>query len=321
MAMNRVQFQPGLSMHQFMDLYGTQEQCEAAVIGWRWPEGYVCPSCGQADASFSSFRRGRLLYRQCSRCHFQCSVIAGTIFEATELPLTVWFLAMHLLTQAKTNLSMLELSRHLGVSYPSAWLMKHKLMELMRLREGSRRLSGRVELDDGYLGGVRAGGKPGRGSENKVPFVTAVQTTESGEAQLVCLAQVPFTKPAVAAFVGQRLVRPLTVVSDGLACFTVSAQAGVHERVVLSAGAPGNPGAAYARFNAVSTVQSNLKTAISGAYHAIKFAKYAHRYLAEFQYRFNRRFDMRAIFARLARLACGSPAMNRALIRAAEVGC
>ena len=61
----------------------------------------------------------------------------------------------------------------------------------MRLREGSRRLSGRVELDDGYLGGQRTGGKPGRGSENKVPFVTAVQTTESGAAQLVCLAQVP----------------------------------------------------------------------------------------------------------------------------------
>jgi transposase-like protein len=318
MAMNRVQFQPGLSMHEFMDLYGTQEKCEAAVIAWRWPKGYVCPSCGQAADNFSCFRRGQLLYRQCCSCHFQCSVIAGTIFEATKLPLTVWFLAMHLLTQAKTNMSMLELSRHLGVSYPSAWLMKHKLMEVMRLREDSRQISGRVELDDGYLGGARSGGKTGRGSENKVPFVAAVQTTESGEAQLVCLAQLPFTKQAVSAFVDKCLVRPLTVVSDGLACFTVSAAAGVHERIVIS---DGNPSAAYARFNAVSTAQSNLKTAISGAYHAIKFAKYAHRYLAEFQYRFNRRFNMRAIFARLARVACGSSPANRASIRATEVGC
>ena len=46
MAMNRVQFQPGLSMHRFMELYGTQEKCAAAVIGWRWPKGYVCSSCG-----------------------------------------------------------------------------------------------------------------------------------------------------------------------------------------------------------------------------------------------------------------------------------
>ncbi|MDP9095336.1 MAG: IS1595 family transposase [Pseudomonadota bacterium] len=318
MAMNRVQFQPGLSMHQFMALYGTRDKCEAAVIGWRWPHGYVCPSCGQADGSFSSFRRGQLLYRQCSGCHVQCSVIAGSIFEATKLPLTVWFLAMHLLTQAKTNMSMLELSRHLGVSYPSAWLMKHKLMEVMRLREDSRQLSGRVELDDGYLGGQRSGGKTGRGSENKTPFVTAVQTTESGEAKLVCLAQVPFTKEAMTVFVDKRLVRPLTVVSDGLACFTVTAKAGVHDRIVVSAG---DPSAAYARFKAVSTIQSNLKTAISGAYHSIKLAKYAHRYLAEFQYRFNRRFDMRAIFARLARVACSSPPQNRLLIRVAEIGC
>ena len=318
MAMNRVQFQPGLSMHEFMALYGTQEKCEAAVIHWRWPEKYVCPSCEQIDPSFSSFRRGSLLYRQCSGCHFQCSVIAGTIFEATKLPLPVWFLAMHLLTQAKTNMSMLELSRHLGVSYPSAWLMKHKLMEVMRLREDSRQLSGRVELDDGYLGGQRSGGKVGRGSENKIPFVTAVQTTESGEAKFVCLAQVPFTKEAMTAFVNRHLVRPLTVVSDGLACFTVTASAGIHERVIVSAG---KASAAYARFNAVSTVQSNLKTAISGAYHSIKFAKYTHRYLAEVQYRFNRRFDMRAIFARLARVACSAQPQNRRLIRAAEVGC
>ena len=268
--------------------------------------------------SFSSFRRGRLLYRQCSGCHFQCSVIAGTIFEATKLPLTIWFLAMHLLTQAKTNMSMLELSRHLGVSYPSAWLMKHKLMEVMRLREDSGQLSGRVELDDGYLGGQRSGGKAGRGSENKVPFVTAVQTTESGEAQFVCLAQLPFTKEAVTAFVDKSLVRPLTVVSDGLACFTVTAKAGVHDRIVISAG---NPSAGYARFNAVSTAQSNLKTAMSGAYHSIKFAKYAHRYLAEFQYRFNRRFDMRAIFATLACVASRSQPRIRQFIRAAEVGC
>ena len=108
------------------------------------------------------------------------------------------------------------------------------------------------------------------------------------------------------------------MVSDGLACFTVAAKTGIHDRIVVSAG---NASAAYARFNAVSTAQSNLKTAISGAYHSIKFAKYAHRYLAEFQYRFNRRFDMRAIFARLARVACGASPQNRRLIRAAEVGC
>lgn len=83
MAMNRVQFQPGLSMTKFLDRYGTEDQC---------------------------------------------SVTSGTIFEATKLPLRRWFVAMHLLTHSKNNVSALELKRHLGVCYKSAWL-------ILRLRQ------------------------------------------------------------------------------------------------------------------------------------------------------------------------------------------
>ena len=70
--------------------------------------------------------------------------------------------------------------RHLGVCYKTAWLVKHKLMEVMRVREDSRQLDGRVEIDDAYLGGELVGGKRGRGSQNKVPFIAAVQTTPDG---------------------------------------------------------------------------------------------------------------------------------------------
>lgn len=316
MAMNRVQFQPGLSMHDFMALYGTPLLCEQALIDWRWPQGYRCSSCG--SCGHTTFRRRALLYMQCTTCRFQCSPIAGTIFESTKLALTKWFLAMHLLTQAKTNMSMLELSRHIGVSYPTAWLMKHKLMEVMRLRESSRRLTGRVEMDDAYLGGERSGGKRGRGSENKVPFVAAVQTTESGAAQFVCLAQLPFTKQALQTFADHSLVRPLTVVSDGLSCFTVTETTGVHERIITGGG---KASVANPKFAAINTTLSNLKTAITGAYHAIGFFKYAHRYLAEFQYRFNRRFDLSVIFKRLVIAVAATSPMNRVFIRMADVGC
>ena len=129
MAMNRVQFQPGLSMADFMDRYGMEDQCEKAVCSSRWPNGFVCPRCGVSQVS--SFRRQGRLYFQCSACRHQCSVVSGTIFEATKLPLRRWFLAMHLLTQSKNNVAALELMRHSGVSYRSAWLMKHKLMEVM----------------------------------------------------------------------------------------------------------------------------------------------------------------------------------------------
>ena len=231
MAMNRVQFQPGLSMAEFMDRYGSEESCEAALIESRWPEGFVCPSCGGGRSS--SFRREGRLYFQCTACRHQCSVISGTVFEATKLPLTIWFLAMHLLTQSKNNVAALELQRHLGVCYKTAWLMKHKLMEVMREREDSRQPQGRVEIDDAYLGGERTGGKVGRGSENKVPFVVAVQTTPEGKPQFVCLRQQSFTREEVAVFAARSIAPTATVVSDGLWCFgAVQIVGAQHQRVV-----------------------------------------------------------------------------------------
>src|SRR3990172_5058538 len=217
MTMNRVQFQAGLSMAEFMDRYGSDEQCEAALIESRWPAGFACPGCGCGQSS--SFRRAGRRYFQCTACRHQCSVTSGTIFAATKLPLSRWFLAMHLLTQSKNNVAALELKRHLGVCYKTAWLVKHKLIEVMRVREDSRQLDGRVEIDDAYLGGERSGGKRGRGSKNKVPFIAAVQTTPEGHPLYACFAKQPFTSEAVAIWAAKSLATSALVVSDGLWCF------------------------------------------------------------------------------------------------------
>jgi transposase-like protein len=316
MTMNRVQFQPGLSMAEFMDRYGRDDQCEAALIESRWPSGFVCPacSCGQRSA----FRREGRLYFQCTACRHQCSVISGTIFESTKLALSRWFLAMHLLTQSKNNVAALELMRHLGVCYKTAWLIKHKLMEVMRVREDDRQLDGRVEIDDAYLGGERSGGKAGRGSENKVPFVAAVQTTPDGQPQFVCLHQQPFTTEAVAAFAAHSIAPSATAVSDGLWCFGAVQRVGAeHERAVTGVG---KTSTALPQFKAVNTFLGNLKRALGSTYHAFDFARYAHRYLAEAQYRFNRRFNLRSILTRLLRAACLTSPTPALAIRAAEVG-
>ena len=120
--------------HEFVSRkYGSEDKCEASLIESRWPAGFVCPECDGKRSS--SFRREGRLYFQCTACRHQCSVISGTIFAATKLPLSRWFLAMHLLTQSKNNVAALELKRHLGVCYKTAWLVKHKLMEVMRVRE------------------------------------------------------------------------------------------------------------------------------------------------------------------------------------------
>lgn len=300
-------------MTEFMERYGSNELCEAALVECRWPQGFLCPDCG--CGVHSAFRRQGRLYWQCSACRYQCSVISGTIFESSKLGLFRWFLAMHLLTQTKNNVSALELMRHLGVCYKTAWLVKHKVMEVMRLREDGRQLTGRVEMDDAYLGGERTGGKTGRGSENKVPFIAAVQTTEDGQAVLACLAPTPFTSAAVKEFAAKSLVRPLTVVSDGLACFIATNQAGVHERIVTGGG---KASAKLPQFRAVNTVLSNLKTGLAGTYHAFDFIKYAHRYLGEFQYRFNRRFNLSSILQRLLRAACTTAPHPAGFIRLAE---
>ena len=317
MAMNRVQYQTGLPMLEFFENYGSYERCEELVRAWRWPEGFVCPRCAQTW--HSEFRRGQRLYFQCSACRYQCSLVSGTIFESSKLPLPTWFLAMHLMTQAKNGVSALELMRHLGVSYPTAWLLKHKLMEVMRLREEPRQLTGRVEIDDAYLGGEIVGAKPGRGSPNKVEFVAAVQTTESGSPVLICLSKRPFTKESIKAFAQVSLAAPATLVSDGLGCFKAVRGTGIlHEPHVTGGGAAS---AKHPSFLAVNTVLGNLKTSLSGTYHAFGFEKYAHRYLAQVQYLFNRRYDLRAILGRLARAACQTGPNPLRAIRVAEASC
>ena len=95
MAKNQVQFQKGLSLPEFLHHYGSEQQCRDALFAWRWPAGFVCPECGHGG--YCEIRSRRLY--QCHRCHHQSSVTSGTIFEATKLPLTTWFLGMYLLTQ------------------------------------------------------------------------------------------------------------------------------------------------------------------------------------------------------------------------------
>ncbi|MCA3259246.1 MAG: IS1595 family transposase, partial [Rubrivivax sp.] len=159
MTRNAAQYQRGLSLPEFFDQHGSQEQCEDLYAPGAGPGA---SSARAARGGWhSEFRRQQRLYFQCSGCRYQCSLVAGTVFESGKVPLTGWFLAMHLMTQAKNNVSALELKRHLGVSYPTAWLLEHKIMEVMTLREADCQLTGRVEIDDAYLGGEVHGGKAG----------------------------------------------------------------------------------------------------------------------------------------------------------------
>jgi hypothetical protein len=317
MAMNRIQFQHGLSMPEFLKDYGTEAQCERVLEAVRWPNGFCCPRCGQA--AHYVLRDGVRKVFQCNACRHQASLIAGTVFQGTKLPLTTWFLAIYLISQAKTGLSALALKRQLGVSYPTAWLIHHKLMQVMADREARYLLEGKIQVDDAYLGGERTGGKVGRGSENKVAFVAAVSLNEEDRPLRVRLTPVPgFTLKAVAAWAKEHLAPGSAVFSDGLACFGAVTEAGCsHQPTVIAGRKPKE----VPEFQWINTVLGNLKTSLSGCYHAFDFRKYATRYLAAFCYRFNRRFDLRSLHQRLLIAAVGTTPQPLRSIRVADVHC
>jgi transposase-like protein len=317
MPMNRVQFQPGLSMPEFLRLFGTEAQCEAALEQARWPEGFRCPHCGQG--AHYVLRIGTRKSFQCCACRRQTSLIAGTLFQGTKLALTVWFLAIYLISQAKTGLSALALKRYLGVSYPTAWLVHHKLMQAMVEREAGYVLSGKVEVDDAYLGGELSGGTAGRGSENKVPFVAAVSLDPAGHPLRAKLTPVPgFTLKAIAAWANAHLSPGSCVVSDGLACFVGVGEAGCqHLPIVVGGHKPKD----LPDFHWVNTVLGNVKTGTTGAYHAFDFAKYAERYLGAIAYRFNRRFRLDTLPQRLLVAAVAIGPRREAWLRQAATPC
>jgi transposase-like protein len=312
-ARNSVQFQKGPSEAAFELQYGTEEACREALFRWRWPEGFECPICGGRRHSAI---KSRQLF-QCSGCRRQTSLTAGTVFAATKVPLRTWFRAIYHVTQTKQGISSIELGRRLGVTQTTAWTIKHKLGQVMLERDAERLLTGRVELDDAYLGGERSGGKRGRGSPGKTPFLAAVETTPEGKPVLLKLRRVTsFCSRAVEGFAERSLDPACAVVSDGLGCFAAVTKAGCQHTVVKT-----GSGARAARtpaFTWVNTALGNMTAAITGTYRSIA-PKHVPRYLAEFEYRFNRRYDLAAMLPRLATAALQTPPMPYRLLKLAEV--
>lgn len=182
--------------------------------------------------------------------------------------------------------------------------------------DAKKKLSGRIEIDDAYMGGKNIGGQRGRGSENKTPFIAVVETLPSGQPvriQLRCVKG--FSHEAIGAYAEASLEPGSTVLSDGLPCFTAVTKAGcIHQPMVTT----GNKALADSVFKWVNTILGNLKTATAGTFHGIS-EKYLPRYLAEFEYRFNRRYKLGDMIERLAYIALRSPPRTEKFLKMAEV--
>src|SRR5690348_2219966 len=285
----------GLSEAAFRERFGTEAACREALFAMRWREGLTCPACGHRG--FCALKTRKVF--QCNRCKKQLSLTAGTVFQDTKVPATAWFAAVYHLTQGKNGISSIELARRLGVRQPTAWLVKHKLMRAMAAREAAKpKLSGRVEMDDAYLGGERQGGKRGRGAAGKTPIVAAVETTPERKPKRLRLSVVKgFRKREVEKLAKRDFAPGSNVVSDGLSCWSAVAKAGC-EHFPMATGS-GKRAAGWTPFRWVNTTLGNIKTAIAGTYHHVS-PKHAQHYLTSFGYRFDRRFQLDSIVERLA---------------------
>ena len=312
MARNRVQFQKGYSLVQFMDEYGTEDKCREALFRRRWPNGFVCPRC---EHTGHCLVQSRWLY-QCRGFRHQVSLNAGTIFASTKLALRTWFLAMYLMTQTKNGVSALELSRQLSVSYNIAWKVKHKLMQVMKERDDTRPLGDWVQLDDAYWGAERRGGKTRRGAPGKTPFVAAVELNREGRPVRMRLSRVGgFRSDEIAAWARCHLEPGTVVVSGGLGCFAAVKRAGCFHQPFVTGGGPKS--ARHPALTRVNTILGNIKRSLHGTYHHLS-SKHLPRYLAEFSYRFNRRFSLRQMFPRLAFVALRTAPMPYRVLKLAE---
>jgi hypothetical protein len=280
-----------LSISEFQRRFGSPESCTQWLSASRWPEGFRCPACGHRHAVFIATR----LLHPCSACRRQTSLTAGTLFHKSRVPLHKWFWAIDRLAQDKKGCSALLLSQELDVCYPTAWLMAHKIRQVMADGSTRRLLQNIVERDDAFLGGERPG-RRGRGARGKTPLLVAVEARAEGRPGQAALQPIRNLRPArAAAFANARLAPGCHIRSDASSIFARLAEQGYrHESEKVGY----DRNRAVRRFPLVHRVISNLKRFLLGRHHATA-AKHAGRYVGEFVYRFNHRWQEADRFQRL----------------------
>jgi transposase-like protein len=266
------------TLMEFEKRFQSEEACRDYLVKMRWPDGIQCWHCDSKE--LWSMRRALYL---CKKCRFQTSILAGTIFQDTKKPLRLWFRAMWYITSQKSGVSALGLQRVFGFgSYRTAWKWLHKLRGAM-VRPDRDRLSGIVEVDEAYIGGVRPG-KRGRGAAGKELVVVAVEKSGNRIGR-IRLKRVPDASSDNLNKAIQEGVESNTkVCTDGWCGYNSVNQSGYAHRVVRQEADVGEnllPG--------VNLVVSLLKRWLLGTHQGAVETSHLDYYLDEFTFRFNRR--------------------------------
>jgi transposase-like protein len=266
---------------KFVEQFRDDAACSAYLERLRWPNGFCCPAC-QADGAPWRQTRGRLV---CSACRHQTSVTVDTIFEKTRTPLTTWFDAAWYLTTAKNGLSAKTMERTLGTSYKTAWAILQRFRVAM-VRGEREKLSGIVEVDETLVGGVRQGGKRGRGTSKSVVLIAIELKEPKGFGRIRMRHVQDASGTSLKTFIYDVVASNSIVCSDGWTGYSwLSDSEFEHQKTVLSSS--GDP--AHVSMPGVHRVASLLKRWIMGTHQGSVVPEHLQSYLEEFTFRFNRR--------------------------------
>jgi IS1 family transposase len=274
---------------QFEAAFPDEEACRAYLVARRWPEGVRCPRCGNPGVYDL---RSRKWHWQCEKCApdgYRFSHIAGTIFENTNKPLRDWFKVAHLMLASKKGLSALQIMRYMGFgSYKTAWLMCHKIRTA--LMEDIKKLGGIVEVDESFIGGKdknKHWDGEQRGRKHRPSSKTAVIGAVQRKGNVVARVIGRVTSDTAQAFVREMVSDKVSLLAtdenrvyDGLTEY--NRQSVDHHRKQYVVGA--------VHTNTIEGFWSIFKRGVVGTFHKMS-AKYMPLYVAEFQFRYNNRFN------------------------------
>jgi len=270
------------------------EKAREFLENLRWPNGPVCPHCGcktvyKLKAKANSKKPVRPGVYKCRDCEQQFTVTVDTIFEDSHIPLNKWLLAIHLLCASKKGMSAHQLHRMLGVTYKTAWFMAHRIRYMMSQPSFKQKLSGVIEADETYVGGKRKGQGRGRADAYSHKQKVFALVHRGGDVRSFHVERV--TADNLQRILRENAERSSTIMTDDFGAyrnldykfrdhFAINHSTGEYSRTI-----PGKP---VIHTNTVEGVFSLLKRGLNGVYHQVG-KHHLHRYLSEFDFRYNAR--------------------------------
>ena len=267
-----------MDLSDLMERFHSDEKCREVLEELRWPNGVACPRCGVLERH--AYDSERHVY-DCYSCGYQFSVLAGTIFHDTKLPLRKWFMAVLLMVEAKKGMSANQMKRTIGVSYKTAWYLCHRIRAAMN-EVNTDQLTGTIEVDETYVGGkVRGKGRGYRG--NKATVVGVVQ--RGGEIRLQVARG--SDRETLHAIIHKHVAPDApNIYTDEWAAYRGIGDADTTHETVNHSVEEWVRGDVHT--NTVEGVWSLLKRSIVGSFHHVS-VKHLDAYLDELEWRFNNR--------------------------------